>query len=738
MATVQPITKGVVKPVVGKVVLPFAGSNYLQFNGTDQYAEHAAWTPTGVNFSISLRYTPASADIGSLVTILGDGILQKDASNNLVFNYTDTAAGAQAVTLSALALVADTEYLITVSSDGNGVSVAVGADTALNAAVIDPSTLEIESWMASNGATLSAGIIRDIDFQDHSAIQNGTFLEGDASAVYVDVGVHTIENDSTIDIWLRKWTAFTDNRIVLGGDHLSTYYLNIANNGNNLSFWINGQSINFSMAALGATAFQEGQDYHISFLLKDNTLTLTRDGDLIAALPFTTLHTAPFPLYLFRSATFALYADWSMQFKLTHNTSGDTWEYLLNNITSEGIAPNTGNTVDSTDLWSPASIDPQWTDNGDGSYTINGDGSYQQINHLIPDTSKRYRLVFEVEVISGNGISLQQTVVPQIDYGVSGTHEVMLGDDAVNFQIKRFSGPTVATITIIGLYETYDGIVNNYDPVTDLVTIPNNTRRYLDPAIDSNIQADELNIDPVDGPELWDGSFEAGYINTSSSDAALISHGTARTTQWIPITSNIIKIRKSPDSPRGRCQWSSDGGTTANWITESFIDDADHHLKIFELPDNATHVRVYYTFSGAGSPSVSVKETSGKELFVPTLLQAGWTDNGDGSYSWDTSAVTYIDVGLILEIGKFYRLKATATAITGIAHTGFSGSGFSTDYERRSVVGSGDIDCVLQATGTYLRFYVNEVPSTGIASNISVKETTSAEIINFDQSMVQS
>ncbi len=156
--------RNLINPLISGLVREKAGRTYLQFNGTDQYAEHAAWTPTGVNFSISLRYTPASADIGSLVTILGDGILQKDASNNLVFNYTDTAAASQATTLTALALVADTEYLIVVSSDGNGVSITVGSDTASNAAVIDPAALEIESWMGETNK--SAGVIRDISFTD--------------------------------------------------------------------------------------------------------------------------------------------------------------------------------------------------------------------------------------------------------------------------------------------------------------------------------------------------------------------------------------------------------------------------------------------------------------------------------------------------------------------------------------------------------------------------------------------
>ncbi len=518
MSTVRPIVKGVAKPVVGNVVLPFGASSYLQFNGSDQYAEHAAWTPTGVNFSISLRYTPDSADIGSLVTILGDDVLQKDASDNLVFNYTDTAAGAQAVTLSALALVADTEYLIVVASDGNGVSVTVGSDTASNSAVIDPSTLEIESWMASAGAVLSAGVVRDIDFQDDSAIQNGTFLEGDASAVYVDVGTHTIENDSTIDIWLRKWTAFTVNKIVFGGNHAANYYLNISNNGDSLSFWINGQNINFAMAALGVPQFQSGQDYHLSFHMKDNTLTFTRNGDIIGSSPFTTLHTSPFTLYLLRSETIANYNDLSMQFKITHNSSGDTYEYLLNNVTDNGdgtgLAPNTGNTGSS-----------------------------------------------------------------------------------------------------------FDGIVQNYDPLTDLVAIPNNTRNYP-VSSDSNIQPDTLNAD-------------------------------------------------------------------------------------------------------------------GPELFVPTSLDAGWTDNGDGSYSWDASSGQFIftDSG-ILSSDKYYLATFEITEYAGSGSISFSGNSLVGATSMNSV---GVYTAILKGgTSSFIEFFFGFGTGTGTMENVSVKETTSAEVINFDQSMVQS
>ncbi len=514
MATVRPIGKGVEKSVVGKVILPFDGSKYLQFNGTGQYAEHAPWTPKGVSFTLGCRYTPAVADIGSLVTLLGDTVLQKDASDNLLFTYTDVAAATQTITLSALTLTAGIEYLIVIESDGNGVSITVGADTTLNAAAIDPSTLIIDSWMASAGATLSAGIIRDIDFQDYSEIQNGAFLQGDASAVYVDAGTHMIQNDSTIEVWLRKWTAFTDNRILFGGNHATNYYCNVSSSGNNLFLWIGGQAISISMPGNGAAPFQGGQDYHLSFLLKDNTLTCSRDGKLIGSFPFTTLYTAPFTLYLFRSETLSTYIDLSMQFKITHNASGDTWEYLLNNITSEGIAPNTGNTGSS-----------------------------------------------------------------------------------------------------------FDGTVQNYNASTDLVVIPNNTRHYP-VATDGNIQPDTLNSD-------------------------------------------------------------------------------------------------------------------GPELFVPISLDMGWADNGDGSYDWTAAVATiYMDAGNVLEVGKYYRLRCTSAAITGVVRTGFSGSGFG-EYDRRSVIGTGEMDIVIEATGTSLRFFA-DATSTGTVSGISVKETTSAEIFGFQESMVQS
>ncbi len=600
----------------------FTGIDYLQFNGSDQYAEHAPFTPTGVNFTLSARYTPAAADIGSLVTLWGDGVLQKDSANNLVFNYTDTAATSQSTTLSALSLVADTEYLITVSSDGNGVSVTVGADTALNSAVIDPSTLEIESWMASAGATLSAGIIRDIDFQDDSAIQDGTFLEGDSSTVYVALPDITLSGAYTVEATVD----YTQG---------NTFYLYGNSGGFTDRTIIDGTSdtLNFRSPGAGAESLssaageiKNGHQRIISTRDASGDASVSVNGASIASgnvgVNAVTIN------QLMRNGTVTRGS--TLQIKITDDTNGDTWEYLLNNITSEGIAPNTGNTEGSNIWASPTILGDDWTDNGDGSYTLitTGDTDTLRIDTAIAGGA--YNISFDLSYtnqVSG-WLLLRSNAGSQVvgTFPTGGTKSfraTLLGSD-VRF-LRDYGGADFeCTISNIVIERTFSGIVNNYDPVTDLVTIPNNTRRYLDPAIDSNIQADENNAD-------------------------------------------------------------------------------------------------------------------GPELFVPTLLQAGWTDNGDGSYSWDTSAVTYIDAGFVLEVGKFYHIKASTTGVSDPAvQTGFSGSGFGA-YDLRFVnIGNEDIGAVMEATGTHLRFFVNQTPSTGTVSNISVKETTSAEIINFDQSMVQS
>ncbi len=327
----------------------FSPSNsytYLQFNGSDQYAEHAPFTPTGVNFTLSARYTPAAADIDSLVTLWGDGVLEKDASNNLVFNYTDTAAASQATTLTALALVADTEYLITVSSDGNGVSVTVGADTALNATIIDPSTLEIESWMASNGATLSSGIIRDIDFQDDSAIQNGTFLQGDGAGVWVEFPDIEMTGEFTVEGYLVYNESAGDTDFI-GSAASDSICLDVTGSSLRVfAFPPGGGGLAFSV--ISTTAPTDGQHTHYRITRDDSSdIRLFVDGtqggptrNYSGALTFRGLFQ--------RGGQFANAGD-HLTAKITDDTNGDTYEYLLNNITSEGIAPNTGNTGSSFD-----------------------------------------------------------------------------------------------------------------------------------------------------------------------------------------------------------------------------------------------------------------------------------------------------------------------------------------------------------------------------------------------------
>ncbi len=363
------------------------GSTYLQFNGTDQYAEHAAWTPTGVNFSISLRYTPASADIGSLVTILGDGILQKDASNNLVFNYTDTGATSQAVTLSTLALVADTEYLIVVASDGNGVSVTVGADTASNAAVIDPSTLEIESWMASAGATLSAGIVRELVYQDELP-SPGDYLVGDGTNMYVSTA--PIILPASVDFSITGQFFFANS-----ADTFSEWFSSSYQPGG-VMFDVTGDQVRFfGFSQSGSLAFiisSSANDWQkqtwVSFACTraGTTYELQLNGVIVGSTTGSNSEDFSIDNLHRRGSVYSRVGDAIANFVVSIN-QGDTYEYLLNNITDNGdgtgLAPNTGNTgssFDGTVQNYDASTDLVTIPNNTRNYPVATDGNIQ------PDT----------------------------------------------------------------------------------------------------------------------------------------------------------------------------------------------------------------------------------------------------------------------------------------------------------------------------------------------------------------
>ncbi len=587
------------------------GAISLLFNGTDQYAEHSAWTPTGVNFTVSLKYTPTAADIGSLVTILGDTVLQKDASDNLLLTYTDVAAATQTVTLSALTLAVGIEYLITLESDGNGVSITVGADTALNAAVINPSTLVIGTWMASAGATLSAGIVRELVYQDDSEIQNGTFLKGDSSTVYVSIPDITLSGAYTVEATVDYTQGNTF--YLYGNDGGATDRIDITGGSNTLNFRSPGSGAESLSSVAGA--IKSGQHRIIATRDSSGDANVSVDGASIASgnvgLSTVTIN------QLFRSGSTIRGAV--LQIKITDDTNGDTWEYLLNNITDNGdgtgIAPNTGNTEGPN----VSSIADYVSTGSEGTWTVVENNSPPMPITVGPS----YRLTLIVSGLTTGGFNINFPTTGLSAYS-NGTHEVIAtpahSSGSIALRTAGVQPNAGATATVL-IEQTYDGIVNNYDPVTDLVTIPNNTRRYLDPAIDSNIQEDEINAD-------------------------------------------------------------------------------------------------------------------GPELFVPVSLDMGWTDNADGSYDWNAAVTIYMDAGDVLEVGKYYRLRCKSTAITGVVRTGFSGTGFG-EYDRRSVIGTGEMDIVIEATGTSLRFFADAI-STGTVIGISVKETTSAEIINFDQSMVQS
>ncbi len=501
MSVTRNIVKGVVKAIERTIEL---GSQVISvvFNGTDQYATHSTWTPAGANFTQSVRYTPYANAMGSAVTILGDH-LTKNASDQLVYSYTDSAAGARTVTLTAVTLVADTESTINISSDGNGVTLAIGSDEATNSAVVDPSTLSFETWMRdSGGADYNNGVVRNVEFTDLSPIQDGDYLEVDSSSVYVEIDNISMDEGSVIDFHIRKTTAYTSNIVVFGGNFATNYYCNIQNNGEYISLWINNSEYRSILTLLGAAAFVANQTYHVRYVLTEVGIELYRDSKFIQSQTYVAAPpTSTFTMHIFRSVVNPAHFDGLCSWKLT-KSNGDTYEYLLDNIVDNGdgtgTAPNTGSTGSSFDgavsnfyplssyeppaTWVADTIGAQWTDNGDGSYTLNGDGSFSGLSSALDD-SKKYDFVFTLSGLTGSGMSVQYYPdgnLTQDNFTSDGTYTIRIHrSDSVEF--KRFSGIVSGTLSSLSI-----------ESLTDLTTVANNTRSY--PVnVDSATQPDILN-----------------------------------------------------------------------------------------------------------------------------------------------------------------------------------------------------------------------------------------------------
>ncbi len=181
MSVTRDIVKGVVKPIERNVEFDSQVISLL-FNGTDQYAEHEPWTPSSTDYTQSLKYTPYTSAMGVEVTILGDHLV-KNASDELVYSYTDSLALPQTVTLSTVTLNVGVEHIINILSDGDGISLAIGADEATNSAVVDPTTLSFETWMRDSGGTdYNNGVLRDVEFIDSALPSNSRSYTIDAES----------------------------------------------------------------------------------------------------------------------------------------------------------------------------------------------------------------------------------------------------------------------------------------------------------------------------------------------------------------------------------------------------------------------------------------------------------------------------------------------------------------------------------------------------------------------------
>ncbi len=305
--------------------------NFSILDGLTNYISNPEYTPTGVNFTLRLKVRFDAGSIGQFVTLLSDTDsgterFYKTIGNNIHFDYIDSGGSSRSVVLAGLTIQADTDYEIAIVSSGSGVILSAGSESATNANVIDPADVNIINIAANNTATANflGGRIWDIEYTDHSFIQNGDFLQGNGADLYVDVGDIPLVVGDSYSFDYRHTAGGAQTIVAASGAFMLINGSSILDFGSSITVEVDGTPV-----ADLSQVLADGQIYNIVATVISGTNDIVR---LLAS-------GAP------SSFSRGIIGDF-----LVTKANGDTYHYtlkdndIIDNGDGTGIAVNRGNT----------------------------------------------------------------------------------------------------------------------------------------------------------------------------------------------------------------------------------------------------------------------------------------------------------------------------------------------------------------------------------------------------------
>ena len=487
--------RSVIAEFIGKAVGSDVGSiqgprsSGLTF-ASPQYGDlNTDWTPTTVEWEVAFDFRIATAVTGTDQKILwgsgtGGGItLRVNPTGSLQFVYRDSGGGAKTLDAGARS---DGERLTgKIKSSGTGVVLELdGVEVGSNSAVASGTSFNRINANATP-AEYAGGEWYGLQFIDKSGIQNGIFLQGDASAqTYVDLGAGiTLTGDFEIS-GSGRLNASNILRLFGNSDNFtSRLYVR----------HLDGAVVMTSPAGADITSpvgtVTVGQDFSYRcgrvgseyFIEVDNNNVASGTG-VLADFPITSI---------LRQST-----SYSNGISTNFNINNGEYIYLAKDTVSDNgdgtaTARQTGSVAEfGAELFNgPVNQLPELTDNGDGSYTRAADfgwGSLGLLNNTYTDIGSYITVAITLSAVTGaNPVSLfRRNDTDTANVSIP----LLLGENILTIPVEaKAVGVSLVwidslnsgfTVSDISVKQTTNAIVQNFTAANNLIDVPNNTRNH--------------------------------------------------------------------------------------------------------------------------------------------------------------------------------------------------------------------------------------------------------------------
>jgi hypothetical protein len=267
-----PIKRAIKRPIKRSII---SGANKRWFtllDGSTNYISHPVWTPTGVNFELRLKVRFDSGSIGRTVDLLADSDstgerLHKLSSDALRFSYADVGGTNRNVVLTGFAPTAGTDYEVSITSNGGGVTLSAGGVSVTNINVIDPADVNLINIAANNTGTSNflGGRIWDVEYTDLSFIQDGEFLQGNGADLYVQVNIPVGVSD-TLKVEYQH-EASVGTQAFMAGDFTAALGVIGASGAFSFGSYFSSVTVDGSPIVSGGFSFVSGQSYVVECIL---------------------------------------------------------------------------------------------------------------------------------------------------------------------------------------------------------------------------------------------------------------------------------------------------------------------------------------------------------------------------------------------------------------------------------------------------------------------------------------